>query len=73
MDYKKMFWEWTKKNTYLYLARGHHKQNIDDALDVVMKSIYEDVWKYCINHGIDGAHRNELRHIMGVDSELEKT
>jgi len=38
-----------------------------------MKSTYKDVWKYCVNHGIDETRRNELRHIMGVDAKLEKT
>ena len=32
-EFKKDFWDWLKNNTYFYLSRNHHKDDIDNAID----------------------------------------
>lgn len=35
-DLKEVFWSWMKENTNFYLARKHHKEDIEGGIDHIL-------------------------------------
>ena len=38
-EFKQTFWNWLKENTNFYVARGHHKKDIEDAISYTINKL----------------------------------